>query len=202
MESKHAIILAEEEAFARQVALGVIIFTPQSVFHYLIPFMFVLDFLRRNTTIRNYTKHFMFPRRLAIDAAMDILRGEERTKRVSEIGPHIEAWLAELKLPSASIRCAQMEVIDLLVDHYMILLQAQGDTFNELIRSAYQSRYRYQEFLDRYTSKEEELDRAILEYLGGSEKLREKFALERTQFKRLSEKRLDQIFAKPLPPEY
>ncbi|MBW2064765.1 MAG: NF038143 family protein [Deltaproteobacteria bacterium] len=201
MENKYAIILAEEEAFARLVALGVITSTPQSVFHYLIPFMFILDFLRRNATIKNYTKHFMFPRRLAIDAAMDISKGAERTKRISEIGPRIEAWLAELKLPSATIRDTQMEVIHLLVDHYMMLLQAEGDTFNELIRRAYQSRYRYQEFLDRYTSKEEELDRAILQYLGEPEKLREKITLERRQFKRLSERRIDQIFTKPLPYE-
>jgi len=197
VEDKYDIILASEEAFARRVALGVIVSTPQSVFHYLIPFMFVMDFLRRNATIKNYTKHFMFPRKLAIDAARDIFGGEERTRRLSEIGPQVEAWLGELKLPSQSIHGIQMEIISLLVDHYVSLLKAQGDTIHALIRNAYGSRYRYQDFLNRYLSKEKELDQAILHYLGDSEKLREKLVLERRQIRRLSDRQIDRIFGVP-----
>lgn len=194
MDNKYDMIVAAEEAFARQVALGVIVTTPQSVFHYLIPFMFIFDFLRRNATIRQYTKHFMFPRKLAIDAAQEILEGQEKAKRVSEIEPEIQAWLSELTLFSLAIQQKQMQVIHLLIEHYMKLLQADGDTYNALIWNGYDNRQTYEAYLSQLSAAEEELDRAIIEELGETEKLREKILAEREQVRRLCEKRVNQIF--------
>ena len=194
MESKYKLILAAEEAFARQVALGVIVTMPQSAFHYLIPFMFIFDFLRRSAATRHYTKHFLVPRRLALDAARDILKGEDRTKRRSEIEPQIKAWLNGLKLHSSAVQEKQMDVIHLLADRYMNLLQVSGDSYNALVRNGYDNRQNYETHLKHLADVEEGLDRAILEELGHDEKLRLKLRAEREQVKRLSEKRLDQIF--------
>ncbi len=194
MDNKYDLILAAEEAFARQVALGVIVTMPQSAFHYMIPFMFVFDFLRRNATIRHYTRHFMVPRKLAIAAAYDIFNGESRATRVSGIEPEIGAWLNGLKLFSSAVREKQMGVIHLLVEHYLKLLQADGDSCNALIRNGYDNRQNYEACLRRLAASEEELDRAIIEELGEDEKLRGKMEAERRQVKRLSEKRMDQIF--------
>ena len=194
MAGKHDMILAAEEAFARQVALGVIMTTPQSAFHYIIPFMFVFDFLRRNATIRHYTRHFLFPRMLALDAAQDILGGEDRTRRISVIEPQIEAWLNGLKLHSSAVQQKQMDVIHLLVEHYIKLLHVNGDTYNALVRNGYDNRQNYEAHLSHLAAEEEELDRAILEELGQNEKLRQKLRAEREQVKRLGEKGMDQIF--------
>jgi hypothetical protein len=194
MENKYKLILAAEEAFARQVALGVIVTMPQSAFHYFIPFMFIFDFLRRSATIRHYTKQFLVPRRLALDAAQDILRGEGRTKRLSEIEPQIKAWLSGLKLHSSAVEQKQMDVIHLLVEHYMKLLQVSGDTYNALVRNGYDNRQNYETHLNHLADEEEGLDRAIFEELSHNEKLGLKLRAERGQVKRLSEKRLDQIF--------
>jgi len=189
-------ITTAEEAFARQVALGVIVTMPQSVWHYLIPFMFVFDFLRRNATIRHYTEHFMFPRKLAIDAAQDILHGEEEMARLAKIDPEIAVWLGRLKLYSEAIHQRQKEVVKLLAEHYLKLLKADGENYNALIRNGYDIRQNYETFLSRLAAVEEELDRAIIEKLGESEKLQEKILAERRQVNRLSEKRSDQIFQK------
>lgn len=194
MQNKHNTILAAEEAFARQVALSVIVTTPQSAFHYIIPFMFVFDFLRRTATIRHYTRHFLFPRRLALDAAQDILGGEERTKRLSEIELQIKAWLNGLKLYSSAVQQKQMDVIHLLVEHYTKLLQVNGDTYNALVRNRYDNRQNYEAYLRRLAAAEEELDGAVMEELGEDEKLRRRMEAERRQVERLSEKRMDQIF--------
>jgi hypothetical protein len=198
MESKYKLILAAEEAFGRQVALGVIVTMPQSAFHYLIPFMFIFDFLRRSATTRHYTKQFLVPRRLALDAAQDILRGEGQTKRLSEIEPQIKAWLNGLKLYSSAVQQKQMAVIHLLVEHYIILLQASGDSYNALVRNGYDNRQNYESHLNHLAEEEEGLDRAILEELGQNEKLGQKLRAEREQVRRLSEKRLDQIFQEML----
>jgi hypothetical protein len=194
MESMYELILAAEEAFARQVALGVIVTMPQSAFHYLIPFMFIFDFLRRSATVRHYTKQFLVPRRLALEAAQDILRGEDRTKRLSTIEPQIKAWLNGLKLYSSAVQQKQMDVIQLLVEHYIILLQASGDSYDGLVRNGYDNRQNYESHLKHLADEEEGLDRAILEELGQNEKLGQKLRAEREQVRRLSEKRLDQIF--------
>jgi len=194
MVGKRDMILAAEETFARQVALGVIMTTPQSAFHYIIPFMFVFDFLRRNATIRHYTKHFLFPRMLALDAAQDILGGEDRAKRLSEIEPKIKAWLNGLKLHSSAVQQKQMDVIHLLVEHYIRLLQVNGDIYNELVRNGYDNRQNYEAHLSCLAAEEEDLDRAILEELGQNEKLKQKLRAEREQVKRLSEKGMDKIF--------
>ena len=65
---KYKMILMTEEKMAREVTLGVIVTRPLTVWHHIIPGMFIIDFLRRGSALRRYTNHFMFPRKLAIDA--------------------------------------------------------------------------------------------------------------------------------------
>ena len=74
---KYDLILAAEEQFAREVTLGVIVQRPLTVWQYLIPGMFIIDFLRRGSAIRQYTRHFMYPRKLAIDTAQATIQGQD-----------------------------------------------------------------------------------------------------------------------------
>jgi hypothetical protein len=194
MVEKYDLILSAEKSFAGEVALGVIVGTPQSAWHYLIPFMFVFDFLRRRTAIRRYTLHFMFPRELALNAAQDILGGKDRADRLYQIETEIQAWLYDLDLLSPAILKSQKEGLHLLVEHYSKLLAAEGSTYDALIGNGYGNRKNFQAHLRRFAILEEELDRAIIEKLGESERLREKLLAERQQVKRLSEKKVDQIF--------
>ena len=187
-------ILAAEEAFARRVALGVLVTAPQSVFHALIPFMFIFDFLRRGAVIRRYTGFFMFPRKLAVRAALDIIEGDKKARRLSHIEPEIETWLNTLKLYSSGVHRKQMEIVELLVENYLKLLEADGETYHALMKTAYDNRQNYEAYLRRLASVEEELDKAIIETLGDTEKLRQKIEAEREQVKRLSDKLVDEIF--------
>jgi hypothetical protein len=194
MTGRYDLILAAEEALARQVALGVIVTTPQSVWHYLIPFMFIFDFLRRSSTMRRYTQHFMFPRKLAMDAARDIIEGEGQKERLSWTEEEIRVWLETLNLYSPSLQTAQMKVVTQLMDHYTRLLQTEGDTYYDLVRNAYMSQRDYQVFLSQLKAFEQEVDRAIIERLGETEKLREKLLAEEEQLERMRKKSIDEIF--------
>ena len=49
--------------------------------------------LRRTTAISRYTKYFMFPRRLAVEAAQNLLSGYETASVESKIVAEIENWL-------------------------------------------------------------------------------------------------------------
>ena len=194
MTGKYDLILYAEEALARQVALGVIVTRPQSVWHYLIPFMFIFDFLRRSSTMRRYTQLFMFPRKLAMDAARRIIEGEERKERISWTEEEIKVWLETLNLYSPSLQTAQMKVVTRLMDHYTKLLQTEGETYYDLVRNAYMSQSDYQAFLSQLKALEQEVDRAIIEKLGETEKLREKLLAEEEQLERMRQKRIDDIF--------
>jgi len=194
MIGKYDLMLSAEEALARQVALGVVVTTPQSVWHYLIPFMFIFDFLRRSSTMRRYTQHFMFPRKLAMDAARDIIEGEDQKERLSWTEEEIKVWLETLNLYSLSLQAAQMKVVTQLMDHYTKLLQTEGDTYYDLVRNAYMSQSEYQAHLSQLKALEQEVDKAIIEKLGEAEKLREKLLAEEEQLERMRKKSIDEIF--------
>jgi len=194
MLKKYDIILSAEDAFARAVALGVLVKRPLTVWHYLIPGMFIIDFLKRSSEMRKYSKHFLFPRKLAIDAAQDINNGEDKDKRLSRVEEEIKEWLNSLELFSQSLNQSQMEVVNVLIDHYCKLLNAEGDSFHSLIKNAWNSRENYEAYLCRLASVEKEVDQAIGEELGETEVLRERLLAEQQQVEKLRKKDLDIIF--------
>jgi hypothetical protein len=195
MESKYDKILSAEESFAREVALGVHITKSLTVWHYLIPGMFIIDFLKRGSGIKRYSHHFMFPRKLALDAAQAITQGEEKSQRLLEAEGEIKTWLNSLNLYSEGLLRSQMTTVDLLVDHYERLLKANGDSYYYLIENAYTSRANYEAFLSRLTSAENEVDRTIIETLGETETLRLRLEAEKVQVEKQRKKHTDRVFS-------
>lgn len=176
------------------VALRVIVTKPVTVWQTLIPFLFILDFLKRSSATRLYAKNFMFPRRLAIDAALGINNGEDKENRLSRVEEAIKEWLNFSKLYSEGLHRNQMEVITLFIDHYSKLLNSNGDTYYSLVRNAYNNRENYEACLSRFASAEKEVDRAIIEKLGETEELREKILAEQQQLENLRKEEVDGIF--------
>ena len=195
MKSKYDMILTAEESFAREVALGVHITKSLTVWHYLIPGMFIIDFLKRGSGIKRYSHHFMFPRKLALDAAQAITQGEEKSQRLLEAEGEIKTWLNSLNLYSEVLLRSQMTTVDLLVGHYERLLMAKGDSYYYLIENAYTSRANYEAFLSRLTSAENEVDRAIIETLGETETLSVRLEAEKAQVEKQRKKHTDRVFS-------
>ena len=191
---KYDIILNAEQQFAREVTIGVLYLRPLSAWHYLIPGMFIIDFLRRGSAIRKYTETFMFPRKLALHAARDLSGGETR----AAIDPHLETeikrWLAALQLDASDLVRAQKETVDLLIDHYVKLLQAEGESYDDLIQNAYSSRETFEIHLREMTAAENEVDRAILARVGDDPAVKEKLQLEARQVENRRRKILEDIF--------
>jgi len=194
MQENYKMIVAAEEQFAREVTLGVIVQQPLSVWHYLIPGVFIFDFLRRNTAISRYTRHFMFPRRLAIDAAQNLLKGYEAASVNSRIAAEIENWLNALGLYSPQLARAQKKAVDLLAAHYGKLLAAEGTGYDELIENAYASREAYESHLQELSTAEDDIDREIIAKAGDNQKLKEKLQLEKQQVEMRRKKILEAIF--------
>jgi len=194
MNNKFELIIAAERQFAREVTLGVVVQRPLSVWHYLLPGMFIIDFLRRTTAISRYTKHFIFPRQLAIDAARRLLQGYREVDVNSRLAADIETWLNSLNINSPQLARAQQRAVDLLIAHYSKLLSAEGNSHLELIENAYNSREAYETHVRELTSAEAEIDRAIIEKVGHNEKLKEKLQLEAQQVEIRRSKILETIF--------
>lgn len=192
--NKYEMILAAEKQLAREVTLGVIVQQPLSAWHYVIPGMFIFDFLRRTSAISRYTKHFLFPRQLAIDAARRLLQGYEKATEYSQITAQIQNWLNSLNLYSQLLARAQQRTVDVLIVHYTKLLEAEGNSHDELIENAYASREVYEAHVRELTAAEAEIDRAIIEKIGNNEKLIEKLRLEALQVEKRRRHIIESIF--------
>lgn len=189
-------ILTAEEKMAREVTLGVIVTRPLTVWHYIIPGMFIIDFLRRGSALRKYNQHFMFPRKLAIDAAQALARGEDKSTLFSHIENETRSWLNSLDLYTPGLAQAQLAVIKLMVDHYAKLLKEDGYSVYALIKKAYESRQYFQGFIDELTAAEAEVDRELIAKKGETEKLKAKISAEQEQLKERREKIIEEVFYK------
>jgi len=191
---KFNIILEAEQQFAREVTLGVIVTRPLTMWHTIIPGFFIIDFLRRGSAIRQYSKHFMFPRKIAMDAAVTEMQPEEKDSLESYAADNIRIWLEALKLYSPSLVEAHIELIRILTVHYQKLLMADGDTMNVLIEDAYQNSDKFKEFIEAITAAENEVDRQVIEQLGGNENVKEKIFAEQQQIAKRRQKIMEKVF--------
>ena len=191
---KYHIILQAEQQFAREVTLGVIVTRPLTVWHTLIPGFFIIDFLRRGSAIRQYTRHFIFPRKLALDAALTEMQAENKKPAVADVADHVRTWLESLNLYSADLAKAHVNLIEVLAAHYLKLLNAEGTAMDILIEHAYQNAQNYRRFVEVVTSAENEVDRQVIEQLGGNEKVKEKILAEQQQIAKRRQKILEAVF--------
>ena len=191
---KYDLITDAEQQFAREVTLGVIVTRPLTAWHYLIPGFFIIDFLRRGSAIRQYTQHFMFPRKLAINVAAAEQQAETGQSVSMDSSDSVKSWLESLNLYSPELVQAHLVLIDILSEHYLKLLTTEGDTFNLLIERAYQTREHFEEFIETITAAENEVDRQVMDLLGGNPKVQEKMLAEQQQIAKRRQKILEQVF--------
>jgi hypothetical protein len=191
---KYDIIVNAEQQFAREVTLGVIVTRPLTAWHTIIPGFFIIDFLRRGSAIRQYTKHFMFPRKLGLDAAVGEMQGENKDSISYNLEDNIRIWLESLNLYSSNLVQAHVELIARLKAHYLKLLNSDGDTFNLLIEHAYQNRENFKQFIETITSAENEVDGQVIQQLGGEENVKEKILAEQQQIAKRRWKILEEVF--------
>jgi hypothetical protein len=195
-KKKYDFIASAEEDFARAVALGVLIKRPLTAWHFLLPGMFIFDFIRRSSAIKRYSTLFMFPRKLALDVALDITEGEDRKNRVVQAEREISEWLTSLKLYSGRLHQGHIDEINLFIDHYSKLLNAEGNTYHALVKNAYKNRGNYEAFLNQLSSAEKEVDQAIAEIRGETKDIWKRLQAEQVQVEELRKKEIENIFSR------
>jgi len=130
----------------------------------------------------------------ALRAARDLSGGETRAAIDPHLETEIKSWLAALQLDAPDLVRAQKETVDLLIDHYVKLLHAEGESYDDLIQNAYSSRETFEIHLREMTAAENEVDRAILARVGDNPAVKEKLQLEARQVENRRRKILEDIF--------
>jgi hypothetical protein len=152
---KSRLILVHETGFAAAVGAAVIAKPKASPWIILLPFMFIFlihDMLRFKHNRKKFSDEFMSERFQAMAAALEAAR----TGSTPDIGPIVRKYDQ-----SQALRKPYTAWIEVLADHYLDLLAADGENFEALVRSAYRRRTNYLLILNRLNTVEKEFYDAL-----------------------------------------
>jgi triphosphoribosyl-dephospho-CoA synthetase len=169
LKNKFDVIFAWERRMAKSVAFQAIKPKPFSVWEVLIPVIFILNFMRSKEQREIFAQNLLFTKKLALEAAFDLIKkGHSRETVVDRIKKKTAGLLASITqdVYSEAIRQEQMKEMDLLIDHYAKLIQAEGEDYAELVVVAYHTREAYSNFLEKLKRAEEDVTRAARKTLG------------------------------------
>lgn len=163
LDTKHESILSRERSLAKAVTSAVIESKPLTVWEITIPLIFLHNFLTFRRTREIFTLNFLFTKKLALEAAVDMIKkGQGKEEAMARIKDKTRNILASDKkgVYSQKIRQKQMKEIDLLIGHYRRLLEAEGKDYGTMMKNAYQSWEKYAAFLGKLKGAEKEVNSA------------------------------------------
>ena len=171
LDTKYQNILGRERSLARAVASAVLEIKPVSAWEILIPILFLLSFFQLKRRKETFTLNFLFTKKLALDAAFAMVeKGKSREEAREQIKEKTGSILAgdKAELYSNRIRQKQLKEMDLLIDHYLRLLNAEGKAYPSMVKNAYPSREEYMTFLGEVERAEREVYQAAHQTVKGS----------------------------------
>ncbi len=162
LEEKRGWIIAQERRLAGFVARQVIEKPELSIWMILIPIIFIHFFYRLNKVAdgrKEFVGNFMITRQRALEAALEGLTTGQT--------PDPDALCRMSSSPEATYGeyAAWLKV---LLEHYAKLLRAEGDSVEELTRSAYGTRSNYLLFLHQLHRAEKGFNAALTPHLDAS----------------------------------
>jgi hypothetical protein len=169
LDTKHENILAQEKALAKSVASVVIGQNPVTAWDVLIPIFFVFNVLKFKRAREIFTLNFLFTKKLALQGAFDMVKkGQSREDVLGQIRDQTSQILASDKkgIYSIKIRQKQMREMELLLDHYFRLLNAEGKDYRSMVRHAYRTRQDFAAFVKELEGIEKEVNRAASQTVG------------------------------------
>jgi hypothetical protein len=181
-------ILQREAAFANAIGAAVLDKPKASFWMVLIPILlvyFVYRMQRFKSGRMAFDEQFMSTRRRAMDAAFTAVETKGR--------PDIDAVVDSSGLPEALQECYAAWV-KVLVDHYAALLDADGDSFESLVRASYRNRSDYLLALERVTAAEVAFYHALKPHLSAAEGAADIIATIESRSQQLRRELAEQIF--------
>jgi len=163
LDTKYENILTQENTVAKAVARSVIGVNSVTVWDVLIPIVFVFNVLKFKRAREIFTLNFLFTKKLALQGAFDMIKtSQSREDALAQIRNRTSEILASDKkgIYSIKIRQKQMREMELLLDHYFRLLNADGKDYSSMVRNAYLTRKDYGAFAKQLEGIEKEVNRA------------------------------------------
>jgi plasmid maintenance system killer protein len=163
LDSKYENILAQENTVAKTVARSVIGVNSVTAWDVLIPIVFLFNMLKFKRAREIFSLNFLFTKKLALQGAFDMIKtGQSREDALAQVRNRTSEILASDKkgIYSIKIRQKQMREVELLLDHYYRLLNADGKDYSSMVRNAYLTRKGYVAFAKQLEGIEKEVNRA------------------------------------------
>lgn len=193
------LIAGNESRFARRVIYQMRAQHPPPVWHNLIPFKFLIEYIRIRRAIRTFENNAMVIRKLSLDAARSILDGESHERVHFDMNEKIKTWLQENELFLQIIHGAQIALAQQFEAHYARLLQADGKNYATLVKSVYPIPPRYREFLEGIAETEKQVDDSVCETISNDDKERQecetRMKNKQRAFSKAREIELQQVYA-------
>ena len=197
-KKKYNLIYNYERFIGTSVALRVVQSKPIGVWEFLIPIVFILNFMRNKQSREVFIQNYMFTKRHALDAALKkIKKGFRREDVLSGIENKTRTLLTAHEtqgIYSETIRQQQLNEIDLLLDHYSKLLGAEGDDYDALTRDAYGNRQSYLSFHEQLKTAEKKVSDAARQTLGAKADMSTLLRIEKAT-EEIRQAQIDKIFA-------
>ena len=169
IDTKYDSIIAHERRLAKAIASKVVNLPDVTVWSFMIPLVFIINFFKYKRASETFALNFLFTKKLALDAALDIIMNEQnRQDALAGIEDRTSQILDSDKqgIYSNEIRKKQMNEINLLLGHYLKLLEAGGKSYESLVRNAYQNREEYEVFLQELIQAEKAVNQAAIKTVG------------------------------------
>ncbi|MBU1001725.1 MAG: NF038143 family protein [Proteobacteria bacterium] len=157
------LIIAAEQALARESALAVLVKRPPAWWRSTVPGMFLFDFLVRLADTRRHTSRCMAVRKPALQAAQAMAEGHARADVIPELERGVAVAQAELWPVSERLHVECAKLAGLLADHYARLLGVEGVGYLELVGKAYHERAAYEAFLSLLDEAERRVEQILAE---------------------------------------
>ena len=168
-QRKFKIILDKEQSMARRLALSLIKPKPLTVWEIMIPVIFILNYVKLKHSREIFIQNQIFTKKMALDATLDMKKKDlPKAAVMAQIDAKTKELVASVPggIYSDDIRQQQLSEIDLLIDHYSLLLKAPGTDYAALVTHAYRSAADYSSFLEALQSAEKAVISAAHRTLG------------------------------------
>ena len=183
------LILAHERRFAGYVAGEVVDKPVLAMWMILIPVFFVFYFYqlkRYKSGLKDFSENFLLTRKRTLDAVWEAAISEtsadlERVVELSDIPPealdHYRVW------------------VELLADHYFLLIRASGGSYEALVKGVYQKKSNYRQRLENLNQVEADLNTVLAPLLPGDEEtINTVIKSMQESVKRLRRSMVDEVF--------
>lgn len=157
IENRAAIILKNEELFAKALATKIIDKPKLNVWMILVPIIFLYYFYRMKRYSEGkegFTAQYIISRKQALSKATAFVSGDRDS--------HIDEIISKVELDEPARKCFR-EVLSVLFDHYVRLLTRGGESYDELVRKSYKTLDAYMEYIKHINRAEDALNRCFID---------------------------------------